>query len=137
MSEQPQTEQPQPTPYQLLGGEAELHRLVDRFYEYMNELPEARPIRKMHAADLSGANSKLFMFLSGWLGGPNLFWEAYGHPRLRSRHFPFAIGIDERDQWMLCMRKALDDTVSDERLREPLHEALAQLATHMINRPDS
>jgi hemoglobin len=132
---EPQAEQTQPTPYELIGGEAALHRLVDRFYQYMNELPEARPIRKMHAADLSGANSKLFMFLSGWLGGPNLFWEAYGHPRLRSRHFPFEIGISERDQWVRCMRKALDDTVTDEKLREPLYLALAQIATNMINRP--
>lgn len=128
-------QQAQITPYERLGGEAALQRLVDRFYSYMNELPEARPIRKMHAADLGGANRKLFMFLSGWLGGPNLFWDAYGHPRLRSRHFPFAIGIDERDQWVLCMRKALDDTVPDEELREVLYEALAQTATHMINQP--
>ena len=121
------------TPYDLMGGESAIWELVDRFYQNMNDLPEARSIRKMHAADLSGAKSKLFKFLSGWLGGPDLFVQEYGHPRLRMRHFPFAIGTSERDQWMLCMRKALDDTPMDKTLRERIHEALSQTATHMIN----
>ncbi len=110
-----------------------MRQLVVRFYQYMNELPEARGIRKMHAADLGGATEKLFKFLSGWLGGPDLFIQEYGHPRLRMRHFPFPIGVRERDQWMLCMNKALDDTPMDEELRELLRQALAQTATHMIN----
>ena len=121
------------TPYELMGGESDVRYLVDRFYHNMNEFPEARGIRKMHAADLSGAKAKLFKFLSGWLGGPDLFVQEYGHPRLRMRHFPFAIGAGERDQWMLCMRKALDDTPMEDKLRERIHEALAQTATHMIN----
>ena len=121
------------TPYHRIGGESVLWDLVERFYHQMNELPEARDIRKMHAADLSGAKSKLFKFLSGWLGGPDLFIQEYGHPRLRMRHFPFTIGVKERDQWMLCMRKALDDTPMDDELRERIHDALAQTATFMIN----
>lgn len=123
------------TPYERLGGEAALRELVQRFYRYMNDLPEARVIRKMHAADLNNAANKLFKFLSGWLGGPNLYWEEFGHPRLRMRHFPFSIGIDERNQWVMCMRKALDDMPIDPELRETLFEALAHTATHMINRP--
>jgi hemoglobin len=122
------------TPYERLGGEAALRELVTRFYDYMNDLPEARGIRKMHAADLSGAQDKLFKFLSGWLGGPNLYWQEHGHPRLRMRHFPFAIGASERNQWVACMRRALDDMPIDPELREVLFEALAQTATHMINR---
>ncbi|HUL11393.1 MAG TPA: group II truncated hemoglobin [Methylococcaceae bacterium] len=122
------------TPYERLGGEAALRELVTRFYGYMNDLPEARGIRKMHAADLSGAQDKLFKFLSGWLGGPNLYWQEHGHPRLRMRHFPFAIGASERNQWVACMRRALDDMPIDPELREVLFEALAQTATHMINR---
>ena len=121
------------TPYELLGGEAVLRQLVVRFYEIMNTLPEAHGIRKMHSADLDGATDKLFKFLSGWLGGPNLFIEEYGHPRLRSRHFPFHIGAAERDQWMLCMDKALDESPMDAKLRELIRQALAQTATHMIN----
>ena len=130
-----ETANPEPTetPYQRLGGEAVLRQLVLRFYDYMNQLPEARGIRKMHGADLSGAADKLFKFLSGWLGGPDLFVQEYGHPRLRARHLPFAIGSDERDQWMLCMGKALDDTAMDAELRELLRQALAQTANHMIN----
>ncbi len=123
------------TPYERLGGEAVLRQLVERFYELMNTLPEARPIRKLHAADLGGAKDKLFKFLSGWLGGPDLFVQEYGHPRLRARHFPFPIGVEERDQWMLCMDKALDETPMEGDLREALRQALAQTATHMINQP--
>jgi hemoglobin len=121
------------TPYLRLGGEAVLRELVARFYANMNDLPEARLIRKMHAVDLGGAKDKLFKFLSGWLGGPDLFMEEFGHPRLRARHFPFPIGMNERDQWMLCMNKALDDTEMDAELRELLRDALTQTATHMIN----
>jgi hemoglobin len=125
-----------PTPYERLGGEAALRALVLRFYEYMNELPEARAIRKMHAADLGHAQDKLFKFLSGWLGGPGLYWQEYGHPRLRMRHLPFSIGEAERDQWMLCMQRALADTPMDEDLRTALVQALTYTATHMINRTD-
>ena len=84
--------------YQRIGGEAKVRELVRRFYELMDALPEAYGIRKLHAADLQSANDKLFMFLSGWLGGPQLFVEAFGHPMLRRRHLPFAIGDVERDQ---------------------------------------
>lgn len=124
------------TPYQRLGGEEVLHELVERFYGYMDTLPEAAPIRAMHADDLSGAKSKLFKFLSGWLGGPDLFMQEFGHPRLRARHFPFSIGVPERDQWLLCMRRALDDIPLDSPFREALYEALARTAHHMINRED-
>jgi hemoglobin len=71
------------TPYFHIGGEAAIRLLVDRFYFYMDTLPEAQGIRAIHQSDLSSANSKLFKFLSGWLGGPNLFMEEFGHPMLR------------------------------------------------------
>ncbi|MGR8934857.1 MAG: group II truncated hemoglobin [Gammaproteobacteria bacterium] len=124
---------PAKTPYDLIGGEAGIWSLVDRFYFYMDSLPEAAGIRKMHAASLSGAKNKLFKYLSGWLGGPDLYVREYGHPRLRMRHFPFAIGVAERDQWMLCMTKALYEMPMDDALRAGLQEALGNLATHMIN----
>lgn len=130
------TENRQITPYQAIGGEASILGLVDRFYFFMDTLPEAAGIRAMHAADLSGARTKLFKFLSGWLGGPDLFVQEYGHPRLRQRHFPFAIDESARDQWMLCMNKALDEMPMDADFRENVRQALQQLATHMINQDE-
>jgi hemoglobin len=121
------------TPYKIMGGESAILSLVDRFYFYMDTLPEARGIRKMHAKSLSNAKDKLFKFLSGWLGGPDLFIQEFGHPMLRRRHFPFAIGLSEREQWMLCMNKAMEEISMDNSLRAHLLEALEQLSTHMIN----
>lgn len=121
------------TPYEAIGGEKSIRYLVARFYFYMDSLPEAAGIRQMHANDLSEARNKLFKFLSGWLGGPDLFVQEYGHPRLRMRHFPFAITTNERDQWMLCMNKALYDLEIADNLRLELSRALQDLATHMIN----
>lgn len=121
------------TPYELLGGETGTNELVQRFYLFMDTVPEASGIRAMHAKDLSAARSKLFKFLSGWLGGPDLFVREYGHPRLRQRHFPFSIDADARDQWLLCMNKALNEMTLEAGFRENLSQALQQLATHMIN----
>jgi hemoglobin len=125
-----------PSPYALLGGEVALRDLVERFYGYMDALPEAAPIRAMHPADLAGSRDKLFKFLSGWLGGPNLYIEEFGHPRLRMRHFPFAIGPIEADLWLQCMGRALDETDADPLFKQGLFEALARTAYHMINTPD-
>jgi hemoglobin len=127
-----QTEQQ--THYQRIGGAEKVRALVRRFYELMDELPEAYGIRKLHADDLQGANDKLFKFLSGWMGGPQLFIEQYGHPMLRRRHLPFAIGNAERDQWMMCMNQALGEVVEDEALRHELSDAFAKVADHMRNR---
>lgn len=121
------------TPYELIGGEKTVLSLVDRFYFYMDTLPEAEGVRRLHGKSLATAKDKLFKFLSGWLGGPNLFIEEFGHPMLRRRHFPFAIGQAERDQWMLCMDKALTEIEMDPGLRDGLRRALGELASHMIN----
>ncbi|MFA6310722.1 MAG: group II truncated hemoglobin [Sterolibacterium sp.] len=121
------------TPYLAIGGEPALRALVRRFYELMDSQPETYGIRKLHPADLSGSEEKLFMYLSGWLGGPQLFTQRFGHPRLRARHLPFAIGSAERDQWMLCMRQAMQELVADAELRSKLERALADLADHMRN----
>ncbi|MCF6250582.1 MAG: group II truncated hemoglobin [Methylococcaceae bacterium] len=127
------TEKTIKTPYELMGGENTILSLVDRFYYYMDTLPEVAGVRKMHAQSLSSAKDKLFKFLSGWLGGPDLFIQEYGHPMLRKRHFPFAIGTSERDQWMFCMTKAMTEITMDSALRVSLLEALDNLATHMVN----
>jgi hemoglobin len=120
--------------YQRIGGEEKVHALVARFYQLMDELPEAYGIRKLHAENLSEAQEKLFKFLSGWMGGPQLFVEQYGHPMLRRRHLPFAIGDTERDQWLFCMRQALSEVVVDVSLRDELFDAFGKVADHMRNR---
>ena len=121
------------TPYALIGGEVAVLTLVERFYFYMDSLPAAAPIRKIHADDLSGARDKLFKFLSGWLGGPDLFIQEFGHPRLRQRHIQFTIGEAEAEQWLVCMQRARDEITMESTLRDHLWQALTQLAQHMIN----
>lgn len=124
------------TPYEQIGGEDGVRRLVDAFYEAMDALPEARPIRRLHAKSLRGSREKLFLFLSGWLGGPALYQQRYGHPMLRRRHLPFSIGRAERDQWLHCMNAALEQTVEDPGMRRHLGQTFFQIADHMRNRPE-
>ena len=121
--------------YERIGGEDKVRTLVHRFYQIMDELPESYGIRKMHAEDLKNSEDKLFKFLSGWMGGPQLYIQEYGHPMLRRRHLPFAISVSERDQWMLCMNQALQEVVTDNALRKELSAAFAGVADHMRNQP--
>ncbi len=122
------------THYDMVGGEAGIARLVNRFYDIMDELPEAWELRKIHTDDLQSARDKLFKFLSGWLGGPGLYEAEYGHPRLRMRHAPFPVDTQMRDQWLLCMNMALDEQFSDELLKMQLKSSFAGVADHMRNR---
>ena len=122
--------------YDLIGGETKLRALVDRFYDIMDSSPEARDIRAFHAKGLSQSRGKLFMFLSGWSGGPALYIEKYGHPRLRQRHMPFPIGGVERDQWLWCMNKALDESQLDAVVIEYLKGRFTEIANSMQNRVD-
>jgi hemoglobin len=126
----------QKTAYELIGGEEGVRKLVDRFYDLMDELQDVKALREMHAKSLKGSREKLFLFLSGWLGGPDLYVRQYGHPRLKARHMPFSIGVTERDQWMLCMNRALQEVGVDETLREVLGDALWKTADFMRNRPE-
>ena len=121
------------SPYNRLGGEQGVRELVDRFYNLMDTLPEAQYIRKMHPGDLTSSRDKLYKFLSGWLGGPQLYMQEYGHPRLRMRHMPFTIGDAERDAWMHCMKLALAETDLDELQRDHLVSSFWQTANHMRN----
>jgi hemoglobin len=123
-----------PTPYETLGGEAPLRALVHRFYELMDTLPEAQGIRKLHLKNLARSEEKLFMFLSGWMDGPPLYVQKYGDPQMRARHLPFPIGDAERDQWLLCMRRAMAECVADETLRKFLDEKLTGLADFLRNK---
>ena len=121
------------TAYDLLGGEAQVYAMVDRFYDLMDEAPEYYGIRKLHPASLDSSREKLKMYLSGWLGGPNLYIERYGHPRLRARHLPFAIGQAERDQWLACMFSAMQQEQVPEALQTRLQEAFYGVADWMRN----
>jgi hemoglobin len=126
----------QPTPYELIGGESAVRRLVDRFYDIMDSAPEAATIRALHAKSLKASREKLFLFFSGWMGGPQLYVERFGHPRLRMRHFPFSIGARERDEWLWCMGQALAEQEMPDYVRAHLLQRLQQLADHMRNREE-
>lgn len=121
------------TPYDALGGALALHRLVNRFYELMDTLPEAYAVRQLHPESLAGSAESLFEFLSGWFGGPSLYIAKKGHPRLRMRHAPYAVDQCMRDEWMLCMTQALTEQVTDADLRDSLIHTFAQMADHMVN----
>ena len=122
------------TPYDALGGDQAVRRLVGAFYDHMDEDPALAGIRGLHRPDLSTSRQKLYEFLSGWLGGPGLYVEKHGHPRLKMRHAPFPIGGPERDQWLACMTRALDDCGIDGDLRAFLDERFTHVATFMMNR---
>lgn len=119
--------------YEALGGAEAVPRLVDRFYQVMDESPAAAAIRVLHPADLGDSREKLRLFLSGWMGGPPLHVQRHGHPRLRTRHLPFPIGRRERDQWLACMREALAEVTSDVALAEELMRAFVQVADFLRN----
>ncbi len=123
----------QKTTYELIGGAEKLRELVDRFYDLMALEPAYVGIRAMHPQDLNISGDKLFMFLSGWTGGPDLFVEKYGHPRLKARHLPFPIGISERDQWLQCMRQAMKDVGITGLLFERLMQSFFTTADWMRN----
>ena len=127
---------PSPTHYELIGGDAGIRQLVDRFYDLMDTAPEAATIRRLHAASLKASREKLYLFLTGWTGGPPVYVEKYGHPRLRARHLPFRISARERDEWMWCMDRALAEQDMPAELHSYLRERFRQLADHMRNHPD-
>ncbi len=120
--------------YQALGGEAALRQLVTRFYELMDALPQAATIRAMHPADLTDSRERLFMFLSGWLGGPPLYAQRHGPPRLRRAHLHFPIDDAARDAWLTCMMQALEEQVSDAALRNELSTSLLKTADFLKNK---
>ena len=124
-----------PTPYDLIGGDAGVRELVDRFYDLMDFEPAYRELRLVHGSTLESAREKLHLFLSGWLGGPPLYMDRYGHPMLRARHLPFAIGTLERDQWLACMAQAMEETNVPVELRRPLQDAFFKTADWMRNKP--
>lgn len=124
----------QPSAFELIGGDAKLRELVDRFYDLMDLEPEFAGIRALHPATLGDSRDKLYWFLSGWTGGPSLYTERFGHPRLRARHLPYAIASSERDQWLRCMAWAMQDGGIEETLQERLMQSFYQTADWMRNK---
>jgi hemoglobin len=122
------------TAFERLGGEPGVRALVDRFYDLMDLEPAYAGVRALHPGSLDGSRDKLFWFLCGWLGGPQHYAERFGHPMLRARHLPYAIGIAERDQWMACMIQAMQDGGLDEAFTQRLAEAFFGTADWMRNR---
>lgn len=124
----------QQTPYDRMGGEATVRKVVNRFYDIMESDPAAATIRAMHAKDLSPMRERLFEFLSGWLGGPPLYFQRPDKNCVVSAHRPYPIGQAERDQWMMCMRRALEDSGVSKELRDLLDPAFYRMADAFRNR---
>ncbi|WFU46700.1 globin [Sinorhizobium terangae] len=122
------------TLYEAIGGDATVRALTRRFYALMDSLPEAARCRAVHPPDLSGSEEKLYEYLTGWLGGPPIYVEKRGHPMLRRRHFIAEIGPAERDEWLLCFTRALEETVAHPKLRSIILEPITRLAHHMQNK---
>jgi hemoglobin len=123
-----------PTLFDIIGGEARLRELVDRFYDLMDLEPQFAALRAMHPPTLDGSRDKLFWFLTGWSGGPDHYIERFGHPRLRARHLPFSIASSERDQWLRCMALAMHEIDMPDALQERLMTSFFQTADWMRNR---
>jgi hemoglobin len=124
--------------FDLLGGEASgiesIRNLVETFYDIMDSDPKVISLRAMHQPDLTETREKLFMFLTGWTGGPQLYIERYGHPMLRKRHLPFPIDESARDQWMYCMIKAMHQLNFEDDLMKKLASQLYGVADFMRNK---
>lgn len=127
------TQEHTPTLFDIIGGEARLRELVDRFYDLMELEPEFAELRAMHPPSTEGSRDKLFWFLCGWSGGPDHYISRFGHPRLRARHLPFSIATRERDQWLRCMALAMHEVGLPEALQERLLHSFFQTADWMRN----
>ncbi len=128
---------PRLIPFEQIGGQPTVDRIIDAFYDAMDTLPEAEIIRVLHPKNLGNTRAVLKKFLAEWLGGPRTYSQERGHPRLRARHLPFSIGDAERDAWIFCMRKAIEKEVADPEAREWIVQKLAGVADWMRNRPSA
>ena len=121
------------TIYEAIGGIDRVDEIVDRFYDLMDLEPEFSDLRTMHPPDLSQSREKLKFFLTGWMGGPDVYSPKYGHPMLRARHLPFKIGLNERNQWLACMYQALEQCGIEGNVAKQLEESLFNTADWMRN----
>lgn len=114
--------------YARIGGEAGIHRLVKAYLQALKTLPDVEYLRSLYPKDLSHYERRMTEFLSTWLGGPALYQERHGMPMLRESHRDYPIGSNARDEWMICMRTALQETVPDQDLRLFLEGAFWRMA---------
>ena len=136
MSEEAEQSTEQRTAFELIGGGEKLRDMIDRFYDLMELEPEFAGLRALHPPTTEGSRDKLYWFLSGWMGGPSLYIERFGHPRLRARHLPYPIASSERDQWLRCMAWAMQDVGIDDALQQRLMQSFYDTADWMRNKPD-
>lgn len=121
------------TQYEQLGGEPGVRAIAERFYTIMESDPQAAELLALHPQPLDDIRQRFFEFLSGWFGGPPLFEQKYGHPRLRARHLPFRVDEKMRDQWLHCMYQVLDEQLTNTLLKQQVKAQFTRLAHHMIN----
>ena len=124
------------TIFEAIGGIDQVDALVDRFYDLMDLEPQFKELRTVHAPDLSNSREKLKFFLTGWMGGPDIYSPKYGHPMLRARHLPFQIGLLERDQWLACMYRAMEECGIQGSIAKQLEESFFNTANWMRNQPN-
>jgi hemoglobin len=124
------------TLYEAIGGDETVKALAQRFYQLMDILPEAKACRDIHPADMTQSEAKFYDYLTGYLGGPPVYVEKYGHPMLRRRHFVAPIGTAEREGWLLCFRQAMDETIANPKLRDIIWPPIEKLALHMQNQEE-
>ena len=126
---------PEPSLYDQVGGMPFFERLVDRFYQGVEGDPVLLGLYP-NSTDLAAARRRLTLFLVQYWGGPTTYLQERGHPRLRARHFPFSIGVTERDRWLVHMRAAIDESDAPPDASARLHEYVTTAAEAMRNRED-
>lgn len=121
------------TLYARIGGEAGVRQLVTLFYDNMEVIAEAKHVRSLHPADLTSSRLKLFQYFSGWFGGPPLYTDLYGHPRLRARHIHVPVKVADRDAWLKCLYSVLETMSLGSDVHQDLLEKIVPMADHMRN----
>ncbi|MBB1381954.1 group II truncated hemoglobin [Shewanella sp. SR41-2] len=120
--------------YDLIGGDKVIRAIAHDFYQQMQTRPETQTLLAIHRSPMQESEQKLYEYLSGWLGGPQLYQQKHGHPALRARHMPFAIDESMRDQWLICMRAAIQNNIKKPEHQQVIIQAISTLADNMRNR---
>lgn len=119
--------------FKQLGGTESIARLVHAFYRRVAQDPELSPI---FPDDLTETEEKQFRFLTQFTGGPPMYSEVYGHPRMRARHLPFPITPRRAEAWLRCMAAAMDEVELTGPARDDFFRRLSMTAHHMVNTED-